>query len=122
MAGETTDAQKTYAVTHGQWGGNGMNMVVSAAGATIEFDCASAEISKQLRMTKKGVLEGTGTLVSNGPGPVRIDREPNRTPIKFKGTVKGKTMVLSVTDADAGTDLGTFTLTHGSSGRIRRCL
>lgn len=99
-----------------------MNFAVGAAGSTIEFDCATAEISKQLRKKRNGSFEAVGTLTRSGPGPIRIDRQPEPIPVKFSGKVSGKTMKVAVTNSATGEDLGTYTLTLGVAGRIRRCL
>jgi hypothetical protein len=124
LAGLTTmvEAQKTSAVSRGLWGGTGMNLTVAAAGATIELDCATVEIGKQLRMKRNGSFEAQGSMTRSGPGPIRIDHQPKPVPVVLKGTVSGKTIKVSVTDADSGEELGSYSLTKGVTGRLRRCL
>src|SRR5436309_2532240 len=114
-------AQRTKAVSRGTWGGPSLNMTVTSTGATLQFDCADGEITKQLRMTKNGSFAALGTFMRSGPGPIRVDRQPEARSVTYKGKVKGKTMSLSITDTKTGEDLGTFKLGLGQSGRIHRC-
>ena len=115
------NGQRTTAVKQGAWGGTGMIMTVARAGATIQFDCATGSITKQLRMRKNGTFEAVGTFTRSGPGPVRIDRDPQASGVTYKGKVSGKKMTVTVTDAKTGEDLGTFPLIRGGSGRLHRC-
>ena len=79
-------------------------------------------------ITEKIVLDGQGHFSAKGrharerPGPVRVDEDQNGQAANYSGTVSGETMNLTVTLADSNETVGTFTLTHGTHGRIRRCL
>ena len=50
------------------------------------------------------------------------DGEAAAQAARYTGRVDGKTLTLTVTLADTGRVVGTFTLTRGSSGRLFKCL
>src|ERR1043165_5947606 len=115
-------SQRTTPVKVGLWGATGLNMNVTKTGATLGFDCADGEITKQLRMKRNGSFETAGTFTRSGPGPIRIDAQPQARSVIYKGKVTDKTMTLTVSDAATGEKITTQTLTFGQSGRIHRCL
>ncbi|MBV9242730.1 MAG: hypothetical protein JO314_12050 [Acidobacteria bacterium] len=114
--------QRTTPVKTGQWGTTGLNIAVAGTGATLEFDCATGEITSRLRAKRNGSFEAVGTFTRSGPGPVRMDQESQATQVRYKGKVSGKKMTLTITRVDTGESLGSYTLTLGQTGRIRRCL
>ncbi|MFL6374491.1 MAG: hypothetical protein ACJ73D_07500 [Pyrinomonadaceae bacterium] len=112
-------AQRTTAVSKGQWGAAGVVMDVTDAGASLDFDCANGTITKQLRVKRDGSFTAEGTWMRNGPGPIRADAQGRA--VTFKGKVKGKTMTLHITDAKTDETIADYTLVHGASVRLHHC-
>ena len=112
-------AQKTTAVPKGEWGGRGIAMTITDAGASIQFDCADGTITKQLRINKDGGFTAEGTLMRNGPGPIRVGAQG--LAVIFTGKVTRKTMTLRMSDAKSGEKLGEYAATLGQTTRLHRC-
>ena len=104
----------------GRWGGEHVRLDVRAGGAEIEYDCAHGTLDAPLKPDGAGRFEVGGTHVREG-GPVRVNASPAGRPARYAGVVKGDRMTLTVTLTDGAEDLGTFTLTRGNEGRLRKC-
>lgn len=96
-------------------------MQVTDQGAEVEYDCAHGKILEPLSLDSAGRFKAKGIHVLDGPGPARQGVDPENQPANFSGDVKGKTMTLEVTLAGTSEPVGTFTLTQGSEGRLRKC-
>lgn len=105
----------------GTWGAQGISMEVTETGAEIGYDCAHGSITEKIALDGKGHFSARGRHVREHPGPTRNDEDQNGQAATYSGSVSGDTMTLTVTLADSKETVGTFTLTHGSSGRLRRC-
>lgn len=105
----------------GTWGGQSIAMEVSDDGAEIEFDCANGRITEQIVPDANGKFETKGVFARQRPGPQRMG-ENNEQPALYRGSIKEKTMTLTIELTRNNENLGTFTLTQGSTGRIHRCL
>jgi hypothetical protein len=105
----------------GTWGGEHIAMEVTDAGATIEYDCAHGRINKKITPDAAGKFETKGVHVRERGGPTR-QGEDNERPALYRGAIKDETMTLTVELAENNESVGTFTLTHGKTGRIRKCL
>jgi hypothetical protein len=108
-------------VPEGRWGGVGLAVDVTAAGASIELDCAHGTIDAPLALDAEGNFDLPGTLVLERPGPVR-QGEPERTEaIRVTGRLEGQTLTLRVhrpntTDAPAPIEAAL-----GKPPRLRKC-
>lgn len=105
----------------GTWGGQGIAMEVTDAGATIEYDCAHGRITERIAPGGDGKFEAKGVFVRERGGPQRHG-EDNEEPAAYVGSIKDETMTLTTKLAQANESVGTFTLTQGKTGRIRKCL
>ena len=105
----------------GQWGGEHIAMEVTDAGATIEYDCAHGRITEKIAPNAEGKFEAKGFHTRERGGPVR-QGENNEEPAVYRGSVKDETMTFTVELAKNNESAGTFTLTHGKQGRIRKCM
>lgn len=105
----------------GVWGGEHIRMEVSDEGATIEHDCAHAEIEQPVTLDAQGRFDSKATYTVERGGPVRRDRPPAQRPARYAGRVSGDTLTLTVTLTDTDEDAGTYTLTRGSDGRVTKC-
>jgi hypothetical protein len=115
-------ARKTSPLAPGEWGGEHIQLTVTAEGATAELDCAHATIPAPVLLDKKGRFAAKGTWVREHGGPIHVGETANASPARFTGTVtKGRTMKLEVTREEDGQDLGSFELGLGQRARIHKC-
>src|SRR6266850_6950892 len=66
----------------GAWGGAGIRLEVTAAGATIEYDCAHGSIDEPIVADGAGRFSAKGTHVREHGGPIRIDDVEDRHPAR----------------------------------------
>jgi hypothetical protein len=118
----TVPSQTPSEVSRGTWGGLGISIEVGDPTASIEFDCAHATITEKMVLNREGKFQAKGFYVREKGGPVRADEVEERLPAIFTGEMKDKTLTLTVKLTDSKDAIGTFTLTHGKSGRLRKCL
>ncbi len=114
--------QERTAVPEGPWGGAGIRLQVTKHGAEIEYDCARGTISEPLSLDAEGRFQAMGSHSRDRPGPIRLGESSNAQAASFAGQVKGETMTLEVTLTAKSENIGSFTLTRGSEGRLRKCL
>ena len=108
-------------VAEGLWGGAHLRLNVSGDGASLEFDCAHGEITAPFVLNAEGRFDLPGTYTREGPGPIRIGREPTARPARYAGRVEGERMTLSVRLKDSDKSLGQYTLTRGDEGMVVKC-
>jgi hypothetical protein len=108
-------------VTLGTWGGQHIRMIVTANGATIEYDCAQGSIASKLTLDAERKFSLNGSHMMEGPGPIRIGITRQGRPARFDGQVNGDEMSLSVVLTDSNESIGDFILRRGSEGRLRKC-
>jgi hypothetical protein len=106
----------------GTWGGEHLNLNVTATGARLEFDCAQGTIDQAITLDAHNAFNVSGTYTQEHGGPIRIDEQPNGRPARYTGRVEGERLTLTITLADTQKSLGTYTLVHGQTARIFRCL
>jgi hypothetical protein len=116
-----TMSQAQHQVAAGKWGGQNVELDVTADGARLRFSCAQGDIEHPLTLDAEGRFSAKGTFVAGAMGPVREDDPPKRRPAVYSGVVRDKVMTLTVTVTDDKAEGGTFELTQGEPGRIRRC-
>lgn len=112
----------------GLWGGRHISLQVTDAGARVEYDCGRGTIDAPIRTDPAGRFDLRGTHTEERGGPVRAPdiREAEEgaaagRPARYKGRVTGGRMTLTVTLADTGEEIGTFSLAHGREPEIVRC-
>ncbi len=124
MNDSSTDKKKSRpqrSVALGTWGGQHIRMIVTANGATIEYDCAQGTVASKLMLDAERKFSLTGSHMREGPGPTRIGVTRPSSPARFDGQVNGDEMSLSVVLTDANESIGDFVLRRGSEGRLRKC-
>lgn len=122
MSEEThATSQVSQRVARGTWGGAHIRMEVRADGADIEYDCAHGTIDAPLDTDSEGRFDVAGTHVREGGGPIRIGKPTPGQRARYAGRVSEKEMTLTVTLSDTSKQVGTFTLTHDSEGRLWKC-
>ena len=105
----------------GTWGGQGIAMEVSDEGAEIDFDCAHGRITEKIATDADGKFETKGVFERERGGPQRMG-ENNEQPAVYRGSIKEKTMTLTIELTRNNETVDTFTLTQGKTGRIHKCL
>ena len=104
----------------GQWGGEHISMQVTETGAQIEYDCAHGRINEKIAPDGDGKFEVKGILSPERGGPVRMG-ENNDQPAVYRGSITDDAMTLTVTLTKDNEPAGTFSLTRGKEGRVRKC-
>ncbi len=112
----------TPVIALGPWGGSHVSMVVTSAGARLEYDCAEGAIEEPLRPDAEGRFTATGIHTPGHGGPIRVGEILPAFRARYDGHVDGERMTLLVTLTETGTVLGSFQLRRGSSGLLMRCL
>jgi hypothetical protein len=110
-------------VPTGSWGGDHIALVVTDAGARVEFDCAVATIDQPLAADANGNFEARGTWSPERGGPRRIG-EPGAIPHSavYRGWTDGKQMRLTVSIAETDDTIGSFELSVGRTPSLEKCL
>ena len=117
-----TSTQNGRALANGVWGGQGVSLEVNDGGAEIDYDCAHGTITGKIIPDREGKFVARGFHVRERGGPVREEEKRARQAVTYEGSIAGETMTLKVTVDESKEAIGTFTLTRGKSGRIRKCL
>ena len=108
-------------ITEGVWGGVHIQIQATDRGADVEYDCAHGTISDPIKLNAEGRFRVSGTHSLDQPGPARQGVTSEARAATYSGSVNGKTMNLTVTLNATSEVIGTFTLTQGSEGIIRKC-
>jgi hypothetical protein len=103
------------------WGGEDVRLVLSAQGATVEFDCAEGKLLQPIKAASNGEFTARGIYTPGQFGPIRKDNPPREMPAIYKGTISDDTMHLQVILEDKKIQPPPFTLTKGKSGHVVRC-
>src|SRR3954468_14430201 len=108
-------------VASGEWGGRGARLAVRDDGASLELDCAHGSL-EVLSLDKDGRVDVAGRLVREHGGPIGKDETESSAPARYRGSVEGETMTLTVIVGDgAGETAGPFELTLGGRSRLMKC-
>lgn len=119
IAAVAQNSVKTKPVAAGTWGGEHARMEVNEHGATLEFDCATAEISEPLVLDREGRFHAKGTFQAQGPGPSR-DLDNASPNANFSGKVAGEQLELQM-KLDGESESHTYALVRGRETRLHRC-
>ena len=105
----------------GTWGGDHIEMTVTASDVHFEFDCASADIAKVPVLDDQGRLAADGTYTKEHGGALRQDEVPDRQAARFTGLLKDKTLTVDVTIVDSKQLVAQFAVTLDAVSRVRKC-
>lgn len=83
--------KNTHTVGPSAWGGEHVMLTISTSGATLEFDCATGQISQPIGVDKNGSFDVAGTFTPQHGGPVRKDESTPVQPARYSGHVDGDT-------------------------------
>lgn len=106
----------------GVWGGQGIQLTVTADGARIDYGCDSGTIDEPLKAGASGKITARGTHRFGQGGP-RGGDDPAAKVHKamFEGTVEGKSLRLTVLLPELGRTVGEFVLEFGRRAALDRC-
>ena len=109
-------------VPTGIWGGKGIQLTVTAAGATIDYGCDAGTIDERLLSHPSGRFAARGTHSFGRGGPrQRGNPSPKVHKTSYEGIRNGDTMRLTVSLPDLGRKVGEFTLELGRRAALERC-
>ncbi|MGH9928883.1 MAG: hypothetical protein ACREA9_06595 [Pyrinomonadaceae bacterium] len=117
-----SNAGQTAADMKGVWGGLHINIEVADSGATIEYVCAHGTITEKIVPDREGRFVVKGRHIKERPGPIREGDDTEGQPATYTGSIDGQTMTLTVKLSGTDEEIGSFTLTHGKTGRNRKCM
>ncbi|PYS81252.1 MAG: hypothetical protein DMF67_17510 [Acidobacteria bacterium] len=121
VGGDKAPVVKGDRLAAGVWGGEHIRLEATDGGATVEYDCANSTIDRPVVLDGAGNFDVKGRYAREHAGPVLRDEADNSRPARYVGHVKDEVLTLTVTLTDTEETVGTFTLTHGSEGRVMKC-
>jgi len=107
-------------VPMGRWGGDHVELVVGAASAQLEFDCAHGSIPGSIPV-RDGAFDVVGVFVPEHGGPIVTGEVFPEYRAHYRGTTDGRGMILAI-EAEGLGNVGSFTLDRDRSGRLIKCL
>ena len=109
-------------IAAGTWGGEHVSILVSDAGAAVQFDCAHGSIPAPLAVGADGRFVLAGVFVKEHGGPIKIGESEDSQPASYSGQIQGRTMTLSIALTRDQQTVGPYTLAFDNPGHIVRCL
>jgi hypothetical protein len=100
------------------WGGAHAVLEQTAAGATIEFECAHGSIDVPIHPDEQGRFEAKGTFTPEHGGPLR-EKDPHGYDARYSGVIAGDEMTLTITRG--AETIGVFTFRRGERPPLRKC-
>ena|SRR5687768_13362630 len=116
--GAATDPGALDRVPEGPWGGEHLSLLVHAAGAAVDLDCARGEITVSLRLQPDGAFRLPGYYVREVGPQLEVE---NRQPVTWSGTSDGQRLTLSFTFDDGSGGEGPFTAFAGAPAAVQQC-
>jgi hypothetical protein len=108
-------------LANGPWGGEHIALTVTDAGAHVEFDCASGDITRPLVVDDKGHMVLDGVYIPERIGPVHVGDAPDARAARYDGQLDGEKLTLDVVLKASKEVVGHFAVTHGAEARVRKC-
>jgi hypothetical protein len=122
MTASASGAAAKPRMLSGSWGGDRMNLAMSATGGQISMDCASGVIKGKIIPDAKGRFTARGTFDQEYGGPTRAeDFAAKGKPAVFRGQIVGDTLRLAILTNGAA-KAQNYVLHQGHSEKLVRCL
>jgi hypothetical protein len=122
MAVPASSAASKPKILSGTWGGDRMNLIMTAKGGDIRMDCATGTIKGKIVPDAKGRFTARGTFDAERGGPIRAEDFAARgKPAIFRGQIVGDTLKLAVTTSGSS-EPQNYVLHQGHSQKLVRCL
>ena len=123
LAGACADVSgPTETIAQGMWGGDGIEMTVTASGATIDFGCDAGTIDEPLIASDNGRFSVRGTYSFGIGGPRAAGEAARVHAARYEGTSDGRRMTLNISLPDLSRSAGQFRLELARHGSLERCL
>jgi hypothetical protein len=103
------------------WGGEHIEMVTTASGAQIEFDCATGAINEPVPLKSTSDFQLKGTFTREHGGPVRENEAPRVVSATYSGRIENGKMYLKISVAGKDAYEESFVLRQRQSGRLMKC-
>jgi hypothetical protein len=111
---------ESRALAPGLWGGDHVRMMVSRAGARLEYDCAASMIDQPIILDAAGRFAAKGSYTPERGGPQR-NGQAAAGRARYVGRVRADVMRLTVTLQNAKEPVGVFTLRRGDDPLLTKC-
>ena len=121
MPARSAPSPNPRALANGGWGGPNIALIVNETRAEINYACAHGSITERIVPDGEGKFVVKGFHVAERGGPIRHDEDQSGQAALYEGTIDGETMTLTVSLTGNKEKVGTFTLTRGKVGALRRC-
>ena len=102
------------------WGGAHVQLLMTANGAEVEFDCARGRLNSKIKPDTEGNFDVEGTFRKEG-GPIRTDQADSGRVVRYVGKIVGDTMSFKIQFSDSNQKTETFSVTRGKIGRLWKC-
>jgi len=117
---EPTPTPTASLVPQGAWGGTGIRVEVREGKAKIELDAAHGETDGPLILDASGAFDVAGTFARERPGPARAGAPEKGEPARFRGTLDGDILTLTVTLGRNAVAAGPLKARRGEPARLRK--
>jgi hypothetical protein len=107
-------------VPEGVWGGTGIRIDVREGDAEVELDAAHGKTAGPLVLDASGAFDVAGTFAREKPGPTRVDAPEHGEPARFRGTLEGDVLTLTVTLGRNAVAAGPLKARRGAPARLRK--
>lgn len=107
-------------VPEGVWGGAGIRVEVREGDAKIELDAAHGKTGGPLILDGSGAFDVPGTFARERPGPTRAGAPEEGELARFRGTVDGDVLTLTVTLGRNAVAAGPLKARRGAPARLRK--
>jgi hypothetical protein len=110
-------------IPQGLWGGDGIQMVVTATGASVDYGCDAGTVDEPLflDLNERFSLRGTYSFGRGGPREAGVSPSTPH-PARYEGTSDGRRLTLTVYLSDLARGAGEYRLEFGRQGSLDRCL
>ena len=116
----STPTPTPASVPEGAWGGVGIRVEVREGKAKIELDAAHGETEGPLVLDGAGAFDVAGTFARERPGPARAGAPEKGEPARFRGTLDGDVLTLTVTLGRNAVAAGPLKARRGEPARLRK--
>jgi hypothetical protein len=109
-------------VPFGAWGGDHVEVLISEAGASFQFDCAHGRVDGRIPLAVDGGFRTDGFYTVEHGGPVREGDPELVYPAVYVGRLQGRRLTFRIQVPAGPGEIGPFTAIRGASPRVVRCL
>jgi hypothetical protein len=109
-------------VPAGVWGGKGLQLTITATGASLDYGCDSGSITEPLLADASGKFAAHGLHVFGAGGPQQPGTPPRKQhKTRYEGVREGDMIRMTIVLVDLKRSVGSFTLVLGRAASLERC-